>query len=340
MFGMPMLEVLIGLVFIYLLLSLICTAINEMVAGVRDSREKHLRAGITNLFCEGTSQKLAQLDIVPLRNPLTGETTKHGAVATFYAHPLIKALNEDGTLPSYIPPAVFARVIMDMFAPADGKTPYCIPAFVNGVNTSLLPNADLKRTLLVLAQDATDNVQLRSFLEGWFNNSMDRVAAWYKNRSQKSLIIIAMVVCTAINADSIQLVKDLYKNPVQRSSVIAQAERLVNNAVPTSTTTSTTSFSKEEVEKLVATLGKLHDTGFSWGWNMELLANLFSGGWESVIKCNLKLFGIMLTAVAASLGAPFWFDMLNKLINIRAVGKSPTEKEKEPTKAKAGAVAE
>lgn len=81
MFGMPMLEVLIGLVFIYLLLSLICTAINEMVAGVRDSREKHLRAGITNLFCEGTSQKLAQLDIVPLRNPLTGETTKHGAVA-------------------------------------------------------------------------------------------------------------------------------------------------------------------------------------------------------------------------------------------------------------------
>lgn len=212
MFGIPMLEVLIGLVFIYLLLSLICSAINEMIAGVRDSREKHLRCGITNLFCEHPSPKTAQPDSVPLNNPVTGIATTQGAVATFYAHPLIKSLNEDGTPPSYIPSAVFARVIMDMFAPADGTTPYSIPAFVNGVNKSLLPDADLRRTLLVLAQDVADNAQLQSALEGWFNNSMDRVAAWYKNRSQKSMIIIAFVVCWAINADSIQIATDLYQN--------------------------------------------------------------------------------------------------------------------------------
>jgi hypothetical protein len=37
-----------------------------------------------------------------------------------------------------------------------------------------------------------------------------------------------------------------------------------------------------------------------------------------------------LTAGAASLGAPFWFDMLNRVISIRAAGKAPEETPKAP----------
>ena len=43
-----------------------------------------------------------------------------------------------------------------------------------------------------------------------------------------------------------------------------------------------------------------------------------------------KLLGLLLTAIAISLGAPFWFDLLNKVISIRAAGRSPAERPKSP----------
>ncbi len=43
-----------------------------------------------------------------------------------------------------------------------------------------------------------------------------------------------------------------------------------------------------------------------------------------------KIFGLLLTAGAASLGAPFWFDVLNKIITIRSAGKAPEESPKSP----------
>ncbi len=39
-----------------------------------------------------------------------------------------------------------------------------------------------------------------------------------------------------------------------------------------------------------------------------------------------RLLGFILTALALSLGAPFWFDLLNKLVSIRGAGVKPEEK--------------
>ncbi len=43
-----------------------------------------------------------------------------------------------------------------------------------------------------------------------------------------------------------------------------------------------------------------------------------------------KIAALALTAFAVSLGAPVWFDLLNRFMNIRAGGKSPEEKAKPP----------
>lgn len=55
-------------------------------------------------------------------------------------------------------------------------------------------------------------------------------------------------------------------------------------------------------------------------------------GWEGVDLRELELvdllskfFGYILTALAVSLGAPFWFDLLKKLVNIRSSGARPYE---------------
>lgn len=329
MFGIAMLDVLIGLVFVYLLLALVCTSVNELLAGWLDRRGNHLKTGICNLLGEHDGPDRRRTP-VPFHDPQSGAVTNNTMVKAFYDHPLIKTLHEDGTQPSYIPAATFSLVMLDLFAPADGQTPRSIPAFVNGVEKALTSNPDLQRTLLVLSNDVADIAQLRTALEGWFNNAMDRVSAWYKNKSQKWVFATALLVCFLINADSLQLAKDLYQNPTQRSAIVAQAEQMVKDSAPATATVSTGTavagafLNKEEAERLANTIGKLNKTGFSWGWSAEQLQILRSGekGYTP-LTIVLKLLGILLTAVAASLGAPFWFDMLNKLVNIRAVGKAP-----------------
>jgi hypothetical protein len=53
------------------------------------------------------------------------------------------------------------------------------------------------------------------------------------------------------------------------------------------------------------------------GWQDEV--PLGGAGWIQ------RIIGWMLTAVAVSLGAPFWFDLLNRFMNLRNSVKAPDE---------------
>src|SRR5260370_4995440 len=91
MFGFPILEVAIGLCFVYLLLSLICSAVNETIAALTQRRGKLLAQAINNLV---------------------GDL---GIKDQIYAHPVIKSLYQPGKeLPSYIPSQKFALALMDI----------------------------------------------------------------------------------------------------------------------------------------------------------------------------------------------------------------------------------
>ena len=93
MFGLPVLDVAIGMAFLYLLFALMCTTLNEIIAGILKRRAKMLQAGISSLL--GSE-----------------ELTK-----TLYQHPAIAclgAMKSKGTeLPSYIPAQRFAQAITD-----------------------------------------------------------------------------------------------------------------------------------------------------------------------------------------------------------------------------------
>jgi len=96
MFGLQALDIGLVLIFVYLLLSLICTAANEFLASVLTLRANTLAAGITNL----------------LRDPEFEQK--------FYRHPLVKSLHREGAKPSYIPSRSFALVMVNVIAEASG----------------------------------------------------------------------------------------------------------------------------------------------------------------------------------------------------------------------------
>src|SRR5207302_946659 len=84
-------EVGIGVVFVFLLLSLVTSTLTEWVAGIFALRSKTLVTGIRELLNDPEGKGLAQ---------------------AIYDHPLIKGLMRDGKLPSYIPSATFALALM------------------------------------------------------------------------------------------------------------------------------------------------------------------------------------------------------------------------------------
>src|ERR1051325_6016070 len=109
MFGMQTLDIAIGMIFIYLTLALTCTAINEVIAGWLDRRSKNLVMGIRNLLQDPTE-----------RSNKSRRDAQDGLVGKFYSHPLIKALEEKGARPSYIPSRTFALTLLDTVTPAPG----------------------------------------------------------------------------------------------------------------------------------------------------------------------------------------------------------------------------
>src|SRR5229473_3375142 len=118
MFNSSILDVAIGLAFVYMLLGLMCTTVNEWWAQMRRLRSRTLEEGMQRLL---TDPKLAK---------------------DFYDHPLIKALSgTDGKHPSYIPGPAFAHTLIDLVT--QGKDD------LSSLRASVeaLPQSDVKRAL-------------------------------------------------------------------------------------------------------------------------------------------------------------------------------------------------
>lgn len=150
-----MLDVVVGLVFVYLLLSIICTAANEMIASLLSLRGRILAKGISNLFADERIKGLDEL---------------------FYDHPLIKSLSRGTKKPSYIPARTFALAFLDGIAPVKGDGA-AVMSEIKAAANGLPDDSELRRVLLIFLQDAGDDfAKLQVNIETWFNDAMARVS--------------------------------------------------------------------------------------------------------------------------------------------------------------------
>lgn len=374
LFGSTMLEIAISLFFIYLLLSLICSAVNEWLAGVLGLRAKTLREGIANLLDDPDSEALA---------------------AEFYKHPLIAGLSRGRgkkRLPSYIPSSTFVRALLDITElnnePVDATDPNEEPesqhrlialykhvqaklsqsesvgnsfelALLNVVEeagldqtkleqaattlknmtaarlalTDSVSNAAAKGVENQLAKEMLETVQgldqilskgeeeaaatlasIQTGLESYFDDAMDRVSGWYKRRTQAIIIVLALAVSGFLNVDSVAITQNLAANGALRATIVAAAGEAVQNG------DGTLGNSLDEALKVKDELAEL---GLPIGWQTADIPDKDES--DENISWSLfllsKVLGLIVTAVAVSLGAPFWFDLLNKLVNLRMAGQ-------------------
>ena len=315
--NLPVLDVAIGISFVFLLLSLICTTVNEMLAGVRKSRARFLDKGITRLL--GGNDEIKKL---------------------LYQHPLIQSLAESDTAicPSYIPANKFVTAALDLIS-GKGNAVNDMAAVRAGIKS--IPNEHLQVTLTTLLDKANDDADVfHRLCEQWFDENMDRVTGWYKKHTQVWALILAACVTLALNADSLHMAALLWTTPTLRASLVEQAKvradkarpeeslPLVEYPDPTNPTASTPINVPNDQALTPAEKAQLAQLT---GWDSDLKD---FEDWKKDSTTGKSPFAILfshiagwlLTIIAVSLGAPFWFDTLNRFMNIRNAGRAPDEK--------------
>ena len=323
--NLPVLDVAIGISFVYLLLSLICTTVNEMIAGRLNTRARFLDKGITRLL--GGDEEFKKL---------------------LYKHPMIRSLAQsDGSIcPSYIPSDKFATALLDLIS-GKGKSLADVAALRDGIK--VLPGEHIQGVMTAILDKAGDDpAKIREHVEQWFVENMDRVAGWYKRNAQVNAIILACIITVVLNADTLHIASLLWTTPTLRAAVVEQAHVRSQMARPaellpmveypdsTNPTESTPvnvpspeqALSKEEKTQLSELTGWQSDWKALQDWKQD--SQKGSAPWELLLK---HLFGWILTAIAVSMGAPFWFDTLNRFMNIRNAGRAPDERRDKSQKA-------
>lgn len=317
MLGSIALDVAIGLIFIYLVASLVASAVNELIENWLKNRAKDLERGITELL--GDKTKVA-------------EVYNHALVLSLYKGANYQAAR-NGELPSYIPSRNFALALMDIIsgggdglknatgprisgAAAEEAPPPQITALLQGAERM---NEPLRTAVLALIRAAgNDASRVRLNIENWFDSSMDRVSGWYKRRAQQFLLVIGVVLAAAGNIDTINIANVLSRDSGKRDALVAQAREYASRNPEPSKIASKDDPVLKSIEKMGLPIGWAAKPGAGEPSDPRSLPDNFPG-WLA------KLFGIALTAAAISLGSPFWFDTLNKFVVVRSTVK-PTEK--------------
>jgi hypothetical protein len=293
MFVSQVLEVVIGLTLIYLVLSIGCSGIKEIIAAMFSLRAKTLEKGVRSMLKNGPNDYAALL----------------------FGHPLIQATAPEGQKPSYISARMFASALFDVVAPSDPAQPRTIQSLRAGV--SQIPDAKLRATLLNMIDSAGGDVDAaRLKVEHWFDDTMARVSGWYKRMAQKIIFVAGLILCAAVNADTLMLVKELWSDQALRSAMVAQAGQRAQSTSPSDYV------NQDGPSQLQRVAGEIREANAPpIGWSRDSKDIRI---WpDTAGRQALKVLGILLSSFALVMGAPFWFDMLNNVINLRLSGNPP-----------------
>jgi hypothetical protein len=350
MLGSKILEVAIGVIFLFLLVSMICSAIREGIEAWCKTRAAFLEQGIRELLHDRHAVGIARSVYThPLVYGLYLDDYRPRASAR-----RLTALSRGGNLPSYVPARNFALALLDIAARGTGThgtasspaAPVLSLALVRA-NVLNIENGAVQRVLLGAIDTAHGDLERAvANLTVWFDSGMDRVSGAYKRATQKLLLGIGLALAVVLNVNTIAIAHYLFRHDVERAALVARAEAVARD----------TSFVRGAGDVQYARArAALDSLRLPIGWDHMQLA----GPWQtSVVRDatgavrevrELRLWrrvfepivGWLLTALAAMLGAAFWFDLLNKVMVVRSTvkphEKSPEEasEDRQPTRRRA-----
>jgi len=326
--AMTIVELAIGLAFTYLILAIASSAIVEWYAQRYGLRGRQMRRGLLRLV----EDRWFYLRII-----------NHPSLAASYR-------NVPGRPrpPSYVSPESFAMALVDVMIgkaskldPASGLDPTTRPpqgALIKAAKICADAGFATGYAVLPLVANTQSEDEARAAIGSWYSATMDRVSGWYKQDTQWRLVVVGLLVAIALNIDSIAITKTLLHSGSVRTALADAATLAAPGLAPDAQQSSTNlGETLKGVLDQVNVLGSLNlPVGYGCLSDQQVAKGIraaLGGCWlslqaESWLALLLRVAGWLITAYAVSFGAQFWFETLNRFINIRSAGAKPA---REPT---------
>ncbi len=298
-------SLIITLFFVYFIVSLVASTVLEIYSTQFNRRAQELNKWIDSTF--GTELTTALLN-----------------------HSLIDSLTRKGRTASYIPNEVFSRALLDVVhskVNSNHQLTYNNSEIIESIGNdkSKLPEG-FKKYILQFAQEKSNSIEdLREGIEMWYENAMTRISGTYKVLSQKKMFYISIITVLMFNIDTAQIINKLASNPEKTvemaDKAIAQLNQIDTDKIEDLSQWKNNLGELSEISK--SSLKSYSETGLIVDWKND---PIFTGE-KMADKPRLvlmKIIGLLISALAGSLGAPFWYELINKMANIRGAGNKPT----------------
>jgi hypothetical protein len=271
-----------------------------------------LEVAIGLTFCYGTvalivttlQEVLASLFRLRANTLLAGiksmlnDPTFNGLAQAVYAHPLVNPHGEGVAVtehdlksrPSYIEPAHFAIALVDSIQQMPGD----FESLKSAIDA--VPDSQVRRALQGLYQRAVDIKQFHQLVAGWFDSAMERVSGAYKRKQLLISFLLSLLVAIMFNVDSINLFRTLWQHPALAAHIQGAPGMLDQ-----------------------ATVQALFALPIGWAQFPPVLDAAFV----------LQVGGWLVTASTTLFGAPFWFDLLQRAVQMRSTGAKPEQSMRE-----------
>jgi hypothetical protein len=346
MFGTEIIEVGIGLAFAYFAISIICSGIVELGVKLSKLRARHMKMALGKLLDDKHY------------NGFVGELYKHHLISS----PLKDKLGD----PTSITSRNFASAVMEILGKNDKISEEEQFKLIEERIKTIKEQATRERLLAILHSSANHFDTLRAKIETWFNDSMEGVTEWYRQRMRTWVTIVSLVVVGVMNADTIKMTTMFWNDDELRTATVQAAQGYSNSletrmktpivtpiapvqtvdtlqgvngdSIVVKTVTVASADSLQTMNDLVSiktTLDTLYKDinatkVLPIGWHSEILPG--RPGWDPKENAFtwwlMKVIGLILTVGAVSLGSTYWYKQLQSLLRLR-FGKQ----EEQPTPA-------
>ncbi|UKB80738.1 hypothetical protein [Chryseobacterium sp. MEBOG07] len=313
--NLQLIELAIGLVFVYLLLSIFAMTVMEMISTFFRMRGEMLKSTIEKMLFDKS------------KNP--------EKINEFYEQPLILFLGDDVStssyldqllskkykkLPSYLKKEDFYAILLSFIN--DKQFSDSLEEIQKKIEQASFSENTKSHLLFLLKKSAGNITDFKQEIIHWFDECMERANTWYSRRVQYILLVLGFVIAFAVNGDTLRMIDKLNSDEKLRKELVESAAEYVKKNPEIKGRPKDSLSIPVKIEKEYNTL--LSESHNLLGWEKAKPGQVKENDKSNVEDIFFRILGFLLTAFAISLGSNFWFDMLKKLLNIRTLGK-PTQ---------------
>jgi hypothetical protein len=290
---LTILSIIIGIVFVLLLFSMLTSAVVEVFHAAFSNRGKHLKS--------------------------TLEAMLGDKAESFFNHAYFKQISyatkpkSKQKLPIWISKQTFSAVLADILTPKDSNM--SIEERIKQIGDE---KNELRKVLDFLWRQSGNDLHLfQSKVESWYDDVMERARDWFADATKWRLFYIGLVLAIGLNADTLQIYQSLSANPAAREDLEELARTFSQSRDSVAGTDLNKSY--EEAAQGLKELKSMYEgsvaSPLGLGWRQQTLP-------KDPLEWLTKLAGWIITGIAVTMGAPFWFEMLKKLLALKGGASS------------------